>query len=453
MVEEDFQPRIVGIHEILTGIANVPKLKGYIATSEKQQAEVPIVSPEEHPILAAWRYGLGRSIAFTSDAKPRWAVEWIKWDKFGKFWTQAVNWLLIEQAEDYDVTVSLTQGKALVVLETFNKSFAKTNFSPKAEGVGERSEPTTPLPPFSPLIPLTKGGRGLWGVRGLSKGDESVGEPFASLKGKLREHFENQIEFNGRATAPDATVQILDLRQTAPNRYEAVFDVNQTGAYYININKLRNGQIVSQQSTSLVSSYAPEFATINPDIGLLKRLADDSNGIFNPTEKQIGHHSGAPTEIFQSLWGLFTLCAALLFVLELIIRRLQLSKSQLLGFRISDFGFRNANFSFKKKSSIIRNTKEFPEGLARLRQRKSAVFPTLYQRGPGGLSTSAVYEVNCCTHSLLSQSDRGKMKEETDAITQQSVGLKHTAAVASEMPKSEASFTERLLKAKKRASV
>jgi len=360
MIEEDFQTRIVGAHEILTGIENVPNLKGYIATSAKQQAEVPIVSPEEHPILTAWRYGLGRSIAFTSDAKPRWAVEWIKWDKFGKFWTQAVNWVLLEQAEDYDVTVSLTQGKGLVVLETFNESN------------------TTP----------------------------------------------GQIEFNGRATAPDATVQSLALRQTAPNRYEAVFDVNQTGTYHININKLRNH---SQQSTSLVSSYSPEFATINPDIALLKRLTDDSNGTFNPTEKQIGHHSGVPTEIFQSLWGLFALCAALLFVLELIIRRLQLSKSQLADLieKIPLIGRKFIPEIPKRKIPEI-------ERLARLRQRKAGIF-SLY--------------------SLSSQSGRGEMKVETDAIIQQSAEPKHAATAAPETSSSDVSFTGRLLKAKKRASV
>jgi uncharacterized membrane protein len=265
MIEEEFQPRIVSAHEILTGITSVPKLKGYIATSEKEQADVPILSPQGHPILAAWRYGLGRSIAFTSDVEPRWAVEWIKWDKFGKFWTQAVNWVLPNSMpEYYDLTVSLAQGKALVTLETFNES--------------------------------GKGG---------------------------------QIEFNGRATAPDETGQSLDFRQTAPNRYEALFDVNQTGAYLITVNKIKDGQTVSQQNTSLVVSYSPEFATIESNIVLLRQLADDSNGIFNPTPKQIGYHTGAPTEIFKALWGLFALCAALLFPLELAIRRLQLPKSQL----------------------------------------------------------------------------------------------------------------------------
>ena len=304
-------------------------------------------------------------------------------------------------AEDYDIKVSLTQGKGLVVLEMFN----------------ERSERS-----------------------------------------------ENQIEFNGRVTAPDTTVQILNLRQTAPNRYEAAFDVNQTGAYLINISKIKNGETVSEQSTSLVSSYAPEFATINPDIGLLKRLADDSNGIFNPTEKQIGHHSGAPTEIFQSLWGLFALCAALLFVLELIIRRLQISKSQLLGFRISDFGFRNCSIVFasltnafglwflliklfflKEKFAFRIPHSEFPnEGLARLRQRKAAIFST--------------------EDSLSSQFDRIGMKVETDIKTQQSMESKRATKAAPELSplikgsrgvvsKSDVPFTERLLKAKKRANV
>ena len=46
--------------------------------------------------LAAWaamagRAGLGRSAAFTSDAKARWAGDWIGWDYYSKFWAQLVR--------------------------------------------------------------------------------------------------------------------------------------------------------------------------------------------------------------------------------------------------------------------------------------------------------------------------------------------------------------------------
>ena len=46
------------------------------------------------PLLATWRYGLGQTAAFTSDAEARWASEWLGWDGYGKFWAQVVRGLL-----------------------------------------------------------------------------------------------------------------------------------------------------------------------------------------------------------------------------------------------------------------------------------------------------------------------------------------------------------------------
>src|SRR4029434_4923457 len=49
---------------------------------------------QEDPLLATWRYGLGRSVAFTSDAKAKWGVLWVRWGAFNKFWSQVTRWTL-----------------------------------------------------------------------------------------------------------------------------------------------------------------------------------------------------------------------------------------------------------------------------------------------------------------------------------------------------------------------
>ena len=38
---------------------------------------MPLVSDKGDPILAHWQYGLGRAVAFTSDAKAKWARDWL----------------------------------------------------------------------------------------------------------------------------------------------------------------------------------------------------------------------------------------------------------------------------------------------------------------------------------------------------------------------------------------
>ena len=60
----------------------------------KPTAELLLATERGEPLLATWRYGLGHSAAFTSDAKSRWASEWLGWPGYGKFWAQLVRGLM-----------------------------------------------------------------------------------------------------------------------------------------------------------------------------------------------------------------------------------------------------------------------------------------------------------------------------------------------------------------------
>src|SRR5262249_13540973 len=48
-------------------------------------------SDTEEPILARWRVGLGWTLAWTTDVKTRWAVEWVRWAGWERFWGQLVR--------------------------------------------------------------------------------------------------------------------------------------------------------------------------------------------------------------------------------------------------------------------------------------------------------------------------------------------------------------------------
>ena len=50
------------------------------------------MSPRDDPLLAQWQYGLGRSVAWTSDSTGRWAKNWVGWQGFSKFFSQLVGW-------------------------------------------------------------------------------------------------------------------------------------------------------------------------------------------------------------------------------------------------------------------------------------------------------------------------------------------------------------------------
>lgn len=93
LVERLVLPTVVEEDESIEEIDadELPPLAGYVATTAKETAKTVIISDSGDPILARWRSGLGRTAAYTSDTKPRWAEDWIRWEDFAKFWAQLVR--------------------------------------------------------------------------------------------------------------------------------------------------------------------------------------------------------------------------------------------------------------------------------------------------------------------------------------------------------------------------
>jgi hypothetical protein len=86
LVEAPFTPVKAAGSELLQGINAVPQLHGYVASSIKDSAQMVLASHRGDPVLAGWQYGLGRSVAFTSDAGNRWAANWVGWEAYNRFW-------------------------------------------------------------------------------------------------------------------------------------------------------------------------------------------------------------------------------------------------------------------------------------------------------------------------------------------------------------------------------
>jgi uncharacterized membrane protein len=77
-----------------TEISAFPPLRGYVQTRPKAKSEIELVvsqADKADPLLASWKYGQGRSVAFTSDANGRWSSFWATWDKFYNFWSDIVE--------------------------------------------------------------------------------------------------------------------------------------------------------------------------------------------------------------------------------------------------------------------------------------------------------------------------------------------------------------------------
>ncbi|HEY1016740.1 MAG TPA: VWA domain-containing protein, partial [Herpetosiphonaceae bacterium] len=127
LTEGEFRVNVQTPHPAIRGLvaAEVPALAGYVATTPKPGAEQLLHSPEGDTLMAAWQYGLGRSIAWTSDGGERWAASWQRWGGYGPFWAQAIAATFPEPQADPLRMAAVAQGDhALVTLDALDESGA-----------------------------------------------------------------------------------------------------------------------------------------------------------------------------------------------------------------------------------------------------------------------------------------------------------------------------------------
>ncbi|MCX6339082.1 MAG: VWA domain-containing protein [Candidatus Aureabacteria bacterium] len=132
--EEAFIPKIGEKSEMLKGISQeqIPRLLGHTITMAKDRAEVALytdVRGPRDPVLAGWRCGLGKTVAYASDAEARWSKEMVGWEMFSKFWVQVLRWTMRERSSDYYLVRARTEGgRQYCELQTFSPLREGTSF-------------------------------------------------------------------------------------------------------------------------------------------------------------------------------------------------------------------------------------------------------------------------------------------------------------------------------------
>lgn len=90
----------------------LPQINAHIAVTAKETADVVLANPKGEPVLARWQYGLGRAVAWTSDAKGVWSNNWSAWSGSSAFWNQLMTWLLPQyQTDAFDLRTAISGGK------------------------------------------------------------------------------------------------------------------------------------------------------------------------------------------------------------------------------------------------------------------------------------------------------------------------------------------------------
>lgn len=99
-------------------------------------------SDSESPLLARWRYGLGRTAVFTSDVKNRWAADWLTWEGYGKFWSQLVRETMRRDGgEELDFVVERIGDEAVITVSALTEEGAyRTDLDPRLRVVGAVGE-------------------------------------------------------------------------------------------------------------------------------------------------------------------------------------------------------------------------------------------------------------------------------------------------------------------------
>jgi hypothetical protein len=149
---EGFRPRVRFPHEMLRGIEDpLPPITGFVLTSKKQSplVETALVSPEpadedSNTILASWTYGLGKSVAFTSDATQRWTAGWMDWENYDKLFGQMIRWSMRPTMDTgkFSVASDVADGRVRVVVSALDQKDQFLNFlNMAATVVGPRLEP------------------------------------------------------------------------------------------------------------------------------------------------------------------------------------------------------------------------------------------------------------------------------------------------------------------------
>ncbi len=272
LVEEPFEPVVASEGPVLRGISleTIPPLLGYVGTTAKSRAEVLLVSHRTDPLLATWRYGLGKAVAFTSDTQPRWAQSWIGWEEFGKFWTQVIRWALRgATATHLQTQVKIVQGEGILTIDALDEDGNFLNF----------------------------------------------------------------LDLGATIVTPSMERIELSPSQSAPGRYEATFRAREIGAYMVSVVDRTAGSSAqgSQDVTGIALSYPVEFKPSGKGPSLIKQLVETTRGRILEGENELEgvfSHNLEPHHAVIPIWQSLIWFVAVLLPADIALRRIALSAEQ-----------------------------------------------------------------------------------------------------------------------------
>jgi hypothetical protein len=210
-------------------------------------------------------------VAFTSDAKAKWAQDWLAWPRYRQFWTQVAQWALRRvDTADFNAEVAVERGEGVLSVEALDAAGNYRNF----------------------------------------------------------------LNLAAVVVSPKGERQTVRLEQTGPGRYEARFPTREVGTYLINLQEIQDGQVRATQAVGASVNYSPEFAETAPNLSLLRRIAELGGGrLLPPPGVPPGAdnpflHDRVKTFQPRDLWEWLLQLAIVLFVADVGVRRIYLDRAE-----------------------------------------------------------------------------------------------------------------------------
>jgi uncharacterized membrane protein len=265
-------PKITaGSTEPMRGIRGLPPVRGYIVTAERTDRlvqTVAVVGEENDPLLAQGQYGLGKAVAFTSDAAARWSPDWIPWEQYKSFWAQHIRWAMRPTTSaDLRVTTEDRGDQTHVIVDAFDEN----------------------------------------------------GEPLSFLR------------WQGAVVGPDGTSSSVPLRQFAPGKYETTIDSSRAGSYMLSFRYQAPGEGAAREGTvqaAVTRPFADEYRSLQDNAALLVQVAKLTGGrVLNddPRIAQLWSRDGLTMPVAsRPIWLAVAVAAIGLFLMDVAVRRVRI---------------------------------------------------------------------------------------------------------------------------------
>jgi Ca-activated chloride channel homolog len=134
-------------------------------------------------------------------------------------------------------------------------------------------------------------------------------------------------------TAIDAQLgkKTLTMAQMAPGSYQAEFATPQAGSYHLEFAQRKEGKLFYQQSRGLAVGYPDELRLLPTNQEHPQAITRVSGGQFDPPAESIFASTDRTVLRATPLWPWLLMAAALLFVADVALRRIDFSRPGRVG--------------------------------------------------------------------------------------------------------------------------